>query len=98
MKIYVIDTGVSSAIKSTRNRISGYTLCVTSSGMIKKDQYDDEEGHGTAVMRIIDRKVSDCEIIMVKFDVRKEKTAAFNTWLIYALEYIEKNETPDVST
>lgn len=96
MKIYIVDTGISAVMKSSRNKINGFTLYITPSGVVRKDIYDDTEGHGTAVTRLIDRKVCGCEITMVKIDPAVEKTVVFNTWLIHALEYIEANEHPDI--
>lgn len=91
MKIFVIDTGLSAAFRTTRNSIRRLSLVREGETVVQTADGFDTDGHGTAVVRIIDRLVQGCEITSVKVSEKN-----FDQWLLDALRHILANERPDV--
>ena len=91
MKIFVIDTGLSAAFRTTRNSIRRLSLVREGEAVVQTADGFDTDGHGTAVVRIIDRLVQGCEITSVKVSEKN-----FDQWLLDALRHILANERPDV--
>lgn len=91
MKIFVIDTGLSAAFRTTRNSIRRLSIVREGETVVQTADGFDTDGHGTAVVRIIDRLVQGCEITSVKVSEKN-----FDQWLLDALRHILANERPDV--
>ena len=95
--IIILDSGVRQNHPLLhRKDIGGYSLQFDdeNNNVIRRDNFEDENGHGTAVYNIIQKKVKTAEIKMVK--IFNKDLFMSEESLVPILEYIEANETPDI--
>lgn len=77
MKIAVIDTGVETTHEAVQNckHLSGFTVMELNEGVFDViiDEFQDEIGHGTAVLGIICEHIADFEAVIIKLKDRNGK-------------------------
>ena len=87
-KVIVIDSGLSKHFTKKRFEIKGLSIASDGDYFFKTENYDDESGHGTAVVDILTsyRYADDVSITMIK--IFNELGESSESCLYYTLEYI----------
>ena len=95
-RLAIIDSGVRINHPAFLNKqVCGYSLIVNSDGdVIKKKEFDDLIGHGTAIYYLIDKNVDGVEIVNIKIFDDKNQIKSQQFELI--LNYIYNNDYFDV--